>query len=746
VDAKSVVSIEGSYRNFAKAVRLPGWDEKDTHILASVRDWLDTDGNGPWVMIMDSADDTSVLTAPVGPSAQHDQDIDTSLLPQVREYLPISRNGAMLVTSTNSTAAQLITGNFSHHIEMEEMCENESLALLKSKLHPKVIYTEEQAKNLVKAAEYMPLAVSQTAACISLEYPRLTLVQATEKLNNPGADAVSLLEESIHEPNRDVRRTNSVVKSWHLSFQYVRQTSPSAARLLSLMCLFDRQGIPEALLSGHYNEKPATVLTPPEPHPTWWTRIRRPRRKNRGVYSNKSVTKTKASDFHADWYILNGLMLVKTNVDGCHFNMHRLVQCTTQRWLELNGELETWTNKYVLLMNIVFPEIEYDHFDVCQYLFPHAQQVANYRPTNPFILKLWAPLIQKISRYAYLRGGFACAENLGRMALATFEALVGERHECTLRSLHQLAEVLNRTKSYPEAETLFRRAWEGKQATLGPDDPDTLESMKRLGEVLGSQNKTQEAWQTALHVIEGYERFYGPTHSQTQGKLVLTAFGFILNEQFEQAANIQRRLYGIHREIYGDDSDKTYETMGALAGLLTLTGNASEAEALLRPVVAAFEGRYGLHRLLTIQSINRLGEALTSQGKLEETAALYQCVLDVYSDLDEKAREAALNSADNYAQVLCKQSHLGGAEEMGRWMVGQRELLLGTDHLDTLVGVHTLAGIMAAQEKPQEAVTLFERAYHGTEKIAGPDHSDTVEFLEDFNHAKRKVESDMPRS
>jgi hypothetical protein len=162
--------------------------------------------------------------------------------------------------------------------------------------------------------------------------------------------------------------------------------------------------------------------------------------------------------------------------------------------------------------------------------------------------------------------------------------------------------------------------------------------------------------------------------------------------------------------------------------------------------VAAFEGRYGLHRLLTIQSINRLGEALTSQGKLEETAALYQCVLDVYSDLDEKAREAALNSADNYAQVLCKQSHLGGAEEMGRWMVGQRELLLGTDHLDTLVGVHTLAGIMAAQEKPQEAVTLFERAYHGTEKIAGPDHSDTVEFLEDFNHAKRKVESDMPRS
>ena len=36
--------------------------------------------------------------------------------------------------------------------------------------------------------------------------------------------------------------------TWQISFEHIRQERPSAAQLLSLMSLFDRQGIPYHLL------------------------------------------------------------------------------------------------------------------------------------------------------------------------------------------------------------------------------------------------------------------------------------------------------------------------------------------------------------------------------------------------------------------------------------------------------------------------------------------------------------------
>src|SRR6266480_2310616 len=49
---------------------------------------------------------------------------------------------------------------------------------------------------------------------------------------------------------RDWEAKNSIIITWQISFSYIQQTRPSAADLLSLMSLFDRQGIPEALLQN----------------------------------------------------------------------------------------------------------------------------------------------------------------------------------------------------------------------------------------------------------------------------------------------------------------------------------------------------------------------------------------------------------------------------------------------------------------------------------------------------------------
>jgi hypothetical protein len=45
--------------------------------------------------------------------------------------------------------------------------------------------------------------------------------------------------------DRDWEAKNSILATWQISFDYIRDKKPSAAEPLPLMSFFDRQGIPD---------------------------------------------------------------------------------------------------------------------------------------------------------------------------------------------------------------------------------------------------------------------------------------------------------------------------------------------------------------------------------------------------------------------------------------------------------------------------------------------------------------------
>ncbi|KAI4959802.1 hypothetical protein J4E86_003527 [Alternaria arbusti] len=737
-------AVAQDFRKIAKAVGLPGWDEKAADIFGMVRDWLRDESNGPWTMILDNVDSVDVLTATTPKAASSMSMDDVSVMPEIRDFIVTSARGSVLVTSRNAEAAQMVTGNCAYHIDVEEMNENEAITLLKRKLSSKVIHTEAEAAELVKTVDFMPLAISQIATNISMNYPRLTVSKATEKIREPSEETAQLLETSAHETSRNARRTNSIVKTWHLSFQYVSRTHPSAARLLSLMCLFDRQGIPETLLTGQYGEEVIAAATPLQPHLSWWKRIRRRRshliRRRRAAEKKATGTITfNASSFDEDWKVLTNFALIKTNLDGCHFNMHRLVQYTTRRWLDLNRQLRAWTQRYITIIRDRFPNPEHENWKICQYLFPHAQQAARYRPDNKTELLMWGPLIQMVSRFAYIMGDYTAAEDLGRKALAALEEVQGPHGEDVLRGFHQLGLVLSIFKRYNEAEEMFRKAYSGRLASLGPDHLDTLDSANNLGSRLNMQKKYEEGEAFHMRTIEGYERVYGPTSTETQSLMARLALVYINNGRYEQATALHRRVHGIQEEEYGKGTNDTCHGLRALGVLLSMQGKAAEAENIHRQVVRFRSDKLGPEHYETITSVNLLCEALVKQGKLDEAVAQWCGVVGIYTDLDEKARKEALQSMNSLAETLLQQGQLEEAETVSRRLVTESEKLLGADDVETLVAVHTLADVFKKQKRYKEALPLYAHAHVGTEKRCGVDHPDTKEFLEDFNQMKRTV-------
>lgn len=248
----TATSFEQGYREIANTVRIPGRNIKRANIFSIVYEWLRNESNGRWVLILDNADDKNVFT--------NGAPNDTSTEPKhLSDFLPQSTNGSILVTSRSRDAAFQVTCNYKTITSVEQMTESEAMQLLES--HLQEAHPEDEKKLLVETLGYVPLAVSQAAANISRR--SLPIPKYLRELRQNTEASASFLDESLPQLHRESSRSNSIVTTWKVTFEYVRQTTPSAARLLSLMCLFDRQNIPETLLKGNYGEE--VTMPPPKP-------------------------------------------------------------------------------------------------------------------------------------------------------------------------------------------------------------------------------------------------------------------------------------------------------------------------------------------------------------------------------------------------------------------------------------------------------------------------------------------------
>ncbi|KAL9583475.1 MAG: hypothetical protein Q9203_005066, partial [Teloschistes exilis] len=349
VHASNKARIEEGYRRIAEAIRLPGWDEPKVNILQLVHAWLCDESNSRWIMIVDNADDSNVLSDLAGESP----------------------NGSVLVTARSREAAFKLVGNDEDILKVEPMSESYALALFRKKFSGG---HEEEVLELLQHLDYMPLAISQAVAYIRRREPRTTVSKYLNDFQRSEKDRASLLNLTVRDRRRDGRASNSILGTWQISFEYIQMDRPSAARLLSLMSFFDRQRIPEELIMSRYEENKSTV------------------------------------DFEEDIEVLRSFSLIALGIETDDLEMHRLVQFAMRKWLEQRQELEGWKEVYIDIMADAFPSGRYENWGRCQMLFPHAELVMEYRPIEESFLQRWAAVLGNAAWYAAEQGSYDNAE------------------------------------------------------------------------------------------------------------------------------------------------------------------------------------------------------------------------------------------------------------------------------------------------------------------------------------------------
>ncbi|KAI9661687.1 MAG: hypothetical protein M1821_008925 [Bathelium mastoideum] len=674
--------VEG-YRRIAESIKIPGLDDPKADVLRLVRNWLCDESNGQWLMIVDNADDSGVFF----PQADTPY-TSSSSTEAFSDLLPQSPNGSILITSRNRDAAFRLTGYSADIIEVGPMDQIHALALARKKLHK--AFEPADAAALLEALDYMPLAITQAAVYISQGAPRITISSYLATLRNSDGGRAKLLSTDLGDIRRDGTASNSVMTTWKISFEYIRKVKPSATQLLSLMSLFDRQGIPESLLRSNYQELDGT-----------------------------------GSDFEDDLAILSSFSLVTMDVGGSQLEMHRLVQFSTKRWLELNDELGKWKEKYVRLLDKKYPPGEYENWTTCRALFPHVQALAGYHLDDAALLAAWASTLVKAAQYASQMGNYQVAGKMVASALEARKATLGVEHPDTLRSLHGLGIVLNQQGKYQEAEAVHRQGLETSRRLLGEEHPHTLDNLHGLGVALERQGKYQEAEAVHRQGLETSRMVLGEKHPHTPDSL--HGLGVALKRQgkYQETETVHRQGLETSRRLLGEEHLSPLYRLNSLGSVLKRQGEYQEAEAAHRQGLETSRRVLGAEHPITLANMTNLALTLRKQNQLTEAEQLQLQVIEIRKKVLGAEHPTTLNTMASLAVTFGCQNRLMEAEQLQVQAMETCKRTLGADHPNRLMDMHNLAVILKSKGEGDKAIMLMEECTERQKRVFGPDHSRT---------------------
>jgi tetratricopeptide (TPR) repeat protein len=314
----------------------------------------------------------------------------------------------------------------------------------------------------------LPLAITQAAAFISEN--SITLAEYIETLQTSDSDMTDFLNENLYDPRRDRDASSSVIRTWKLSFEQIRKQKPRAAQLLSLMSVLDQHGVPKSLL---YKED------------------------------------ERRTEFTTALGTLQAFSLIAAERGGETFVMHRLVQLSTQNWLELQNTKEIYQEEAIEILSRRFPSGEHDNWKMCEALSPHAQAVLQRHYTSKSNLLYRAMLLYNVGWYEFQQGRYEIAYRSSKEAYDICQRFLDENNSKTLDCLELLALVLKHQGKHEAAEVMIWRLLGMREKVLGREHPDTLMSVNNLTLALRVQGKYEVAEEMARRVLEGFEKTLG---------------------------------------------------------------------------------------------------------------------------------------------------------------------------------------------------------------------------------------------
>ncbi|XP_044716490.1 tetratricopeptide repeat domain-containing protein [Hirsutella rhossiliensis] len=571
-----------SFASIAQECQVPGHDDPKSDVLPLVKGWLGKKENGRWLMVLDNADDAQLLFGAIG-------------------------SGSMLATTRNKQAAVKLTKS-TRIVEVRKMDEEESIELLQTRLKEDDKATSRvnpiELSILSSRLEYLPLALVQAAAFIREN--SVSIESYLGLLSESDKNIVDLLSAEFETIGRDSEAPQAVAQTWMLSFRQIKEQDALAGNCLSLMSLFDRQGIPMSFLS-HYGAQ----------------------ERNGGPKNNLELTKSVG--------LLKAFSLISKEKSG-NLDIHRLVQLVTRKWLVNDGKMSEFGREALLTVSQMYPFGRFENRTVC-------------RDGE----KAKASLLHCVASYFNFEGKWSDAEKLSVDAVETRKRVLGEEHPSTLTSMANLALTYSNQGRWKEAEELGVQVMETRKRVLGEEHPDTLTSMANIASTYRNQGRWKEAEELGVQVMETRKRVLGEEHPDTLTSMANLALTYSNQGRWKEAEELGVQVMETRKRVLGEEHPDTLTSMANLASTYWNQGRWKEAEELEVQELGICKRVLGEEHPDTLTSMANLASTYRNQGRWKEAEELGVQVMETRKRVLGEEHPDTLTSMANLALTYSNQ-------------------------------------------------------------------------------------------
>ena len=526
ISAVDQMSLLSGYNEIAKMAGLKLAPESTPVETAEhVLHWLRQEPN--WLLVIDNLDVIEV----------------------VKGFLPENGTHKHTVITTRNPNADGIPAE---GVEIRLLDSDEAVELLStlSKVAVPENSTERQdAALIVQTLDHLPLAIEQAAAFIrEVTQNYSSFLKHYQKRSRE-------LHNWVPKGNRQYKF--SVATTWSLSFDIIRKTYPTVAKLFQILSFFNPDGI---LIDFLISSSKALD-----------THIRE--------IIEDEITRSDAL------LELEKFSLIKWNrLESETIVIHRLVQAVIRD--EMSPEdVATLARDVVDMCDASFPEEwNMETKPICRMYF--AQVLTPLQRTDFLETEKLGIVIERVASCLFQDGKYNDSAELWKMLVKIRTNANGAEHQKTLYSMHNLAETYRQQGKFTEAATMHEDVLAKTKAILGEDHPDTLASMHSLAETYRQQGKFTEAATIHEDVLAKKKAISGEDHPSTLTSMHSLAETYRQQGKLTEAATMHEDVLAKRKAISGEDHPDTLTSMLCLATTYCFQGKLVQARSLFEKVYA----------------------------------------------------------------------------------------------------------------------------------------------------------------
>eukprot|EP00435_Cladocopium_sp_Y103_P045958 s211_g13.t1 len=344
--------------------------------------------------------------------------------------------------------------------------------------------------------------------------------------------------------------------------------------------------------------------------------------------------------------------------------------------------------------------------------------------------------LRSVSNLACLleyKGDIQTAKQMQYRAYNGLLKRLGEDHSETLTCMNNLATLLITLQLFEEAEPLCRRALRKREEMLGPEHRDTLTSVNNLAYLLKAKKMYADAEHYYRRALEGFERTLGPEHGDTLHTIFGLATLLEVMGRFADAEPLTRQALEGFRAKLGADHPDTLRSVLHFGAMLQAKKRFTEATEVCEEVHERFQQEFGLDHPDTVMAEEYLANIFEEDGRLDEAMKYRHHVLEARERVFGQLHSDTLNALDRLAHLQLANGDLESAEGNTRMALSRRREKLGFDHVETLRSKRTLAECLKLQEsnrKLEEAHQLLQGTKSECQELLGGDNSETIKCMQ----------------